>query len=96
MQNMKKVPYLKKTVRKFLIIYPMIFIQKNHFQLSKTNHRQFAWIKVCLEIPLLEDSDSLEIPLSEDSDRPVDTGLKLRVCKTSRCRSRHCRYIPNV
>ena len=74
----------------------MTFIQKNQFQLLKTNHKQFAWIKVCLEIPLSEDSDSLEIPLSEDSDRPVDTGLKLRVCKTSRCRSRHCRYIPNV
>ena len=74
----------------------MIFIQKNHFQLSKTNHRQFAWIKVCLEIPLLEDSDSLEIPLSEDSDRPVDTVLKLRVCKTFRCCSRHCGYILNV
>ena len=63
----------------------MTFIQKNQFQLLKTNHKQFAWIKVCLEIPL-----------SEDSDKPVDTGLKLRVCKTSRCRSRHCRYIPNV
>ena len=45
MQNMKKVPYLKKAVRKFLITYPMIFIQKNHAQRSKTNHRQFAWIK---------------------------------------------------
>ena len=30
-QNMKKLPYLKKTIRKFLITYPMIFIQKNHF-----------------------------------------------------------------
>ena len=42
----------------------MKFIQKNHFQRSKTNYRQFAWIKVCLEIPL-----------SEDSFRLVDTGL---------------------
>ena len=74
----------------------MIFIHKNDFQLSKTNHRQFAWIKVCLEIPLSEHSDSLEIPLNEDSDRPVDTVLKLRVCKTFRCRSRHCGYILNV
>ena len=74
----------------------MTVIQKNHFQLLKTNHKQFAWIKVCLEITLSEDSGSLEIPLSEGADRPVDTGLKLRVCKTSRCRSRHCRYIPNV
>ena len=23
----------------------MMFIQKNHAQRSKTNHRQFAWIK---------------------------------------------------
>ena len=59
-----KFPYLKKTIRKFLITYSMKFIQKNHFQRSKTNYRQFAWIKVCLEIPL-----------SEDSYRLVDTGL---------------------
>ena len=30
-QNMKKLPYLKKTIRKFLITYPMIFIQKKSF-----------------------------------------------------------------
>ena len=29
-QNMKKVPYLKKPARKFLITYPTIYIQKNH------------------------------------------------------------------
>ena len=39
MQNMKKVPYLKKTVQKFLITSSMIFIQKNDFQRSKTNYR---------------------------------------------------------
>ena len=84
-QNMKRVPCLKKTVRKFLITYPMMFIQKNHVQLSKTNHRQFAWIKVCFEVPL-----------SEDSSRSVDIGLKLRVCKMFRWRSRHCGCILNV
>ena len=50
----------------------MKFIQKNHFQRSKTNHRQFAKIKVCLEILL-----------SEDSYRPVETGLKVGYLRRS-------------
>ena len=81
----EKSTIFEKDCPKILIIYPMTFIQKSHFQLSKTNHRQFAWIKVCLEIPS-----------KEGSDRPVDTVLKLRVCKTFRCRSRYCGYILNV
>ena len=40
------------------------------FLTFKDKHRQFAWINLYLKVAL-----------SEDSYRPLDTGLKLRVCK---------------
>ena len=69
----EKTTIFEKDYREVFNNLPNDIHSEKSFLTFKDKYRQFAWIKLCLEVAL-----------SEDSYRPLDTGLKLRVCKMFR------------